>query len=128
MAVHPPTTPCKRTLRIQFLAGPFRRCHSTAGAEYSLSYSPSRPLPVPTKKRSLSPEPAPTSPIEEEAAARQFAQSSWSMFRRLESAGVVGGDSNPATLEHEDELRNIYEESDRLARVLSSTDLFSLEL
>lgn len=84
----------------------------------------SRPLAVPTKSRSVSPEPDGNSPLEQEIEERQFAQSSWSMFRRLERAGLVGGESNPAVLEHEEEMMRGLAES----RVFSSTDLFAMEI
>ena len=85
----------------------------------------SRPLAVPTKSRSVSPAPDNSvSPLEQEMEERQFAQSSWCMFRRLERAGLVGGESNPAILEREEEiLRGLAE-----TRVFSSTDLFAMDL
>mmetsp|Transcript_25900 Transcript_25900/g.60581 ORF Transcript_25900/g.60581 Transcript_25900/m.60581 type:complete len:131 (+) Transcript_25900:263-655(+) len=85
----------------------------------------SRPLAVPTKSRSVSPAPDNSvSPLEQEIEERQFAQSSWSMFRRLERAGLVGGESNPAILEREEEMKRGLAET----RVFSSTDLFAMDL
>eukprot|EP00621_Florenciella_sp_RCC1693_P011451 CAMPEP_0182525284 /NCGR_PEP_ID=MMETSP1323-20130603/2370_1 /TAXON_ID=236787 /ORGANISM="Florenciella parvula, Strain RCC1693" /LENGTH=187 /DNA_ID=CAMNT_0024733985 /DNA_START=270 /DNA_END=831 /DNA_ORIENTATION=+ len=93
-------------------------------ASFAAAGRASRPLAVPTKSRSVSPAPDNSvSPLEQEIEERQFAQSSWSMFRRLERAGLVGGESNPAILEREEEMKRGLAET----RVFSSTDLFAMD-